>query len=552
LIPEHADGGALVDALAESFACARAPETTFSRRVYDSFDWRLFAAGIGLEWCRSELAAADAAPSVAVVGEPGRFAPELVMRDLRKPSAPPARQSSASEPGLLQTLPAGPIRDRIAPVLAMRRLLPLVEVISQRTWLRLLNEDDKTVVRVVIEGNGFRVPDAATEGVLMSRLRLEPVRGYDEAFARAQRVLVERFGLERRDEPLALEALLAAGYRPGSYSSKLDYRLKPGQRADRAAKTIHLGLLDTLEANVDGARRNLDSEFLHELRVATRRTRSALSQIKDVFPESVVVDFKQRFAWLQQATGPMRDLDVYLLDLPALERRLPEGLRTDLQPLQRLLGEQYQAVHAELVRALESERFTSLLRAWRGFLEADAHEPTPADAATSNGSDPLPKRAEQPIKRVADRRIRTMLKRVRDEGRAITDASPPEELHELRKSCKKLRYLMEFFQSLYDKQRIREQIKQTKLLLDNLGRFQDTAVQAEHLRETAEAAGCGEAGLPPATLLAMGVLIGQLLDEQARARAAFSEVFARFDSPDNAARFAALLESGSSDRRRVA
>jgi CHAD domain-containing protein len=248
----------------------------------------------------------------------------------------------------------------------------------------------------------------------------------------------------------------------------------------------------------------------------------------------------------------MRDLDVYLLDLPALERRLPEGLRTDLQPLQRLLGEQYQAVHAELVRALESERFTSLLRAWRGFLEADAHEPTPAHAATSNGSDPLPKRAEQPIKRVADRRIRTMLKRVRDEGRAITDASPPEELHELRKSCKKLRYLMEFFQSLYDKQRIREQIKQTKLLLDNLGRFQDTAVQAEHLRETAEAAGCGEAGLPPATLLAMGVLIGQLLDEQARARAAFSEVFARFDSPDNAARFAALLESGSSDRRRVA
>ena len=45
--------------------------------------------------------------------------------------------------------------------------------------------------------------------------------------------------------------------------------------------------LDTLEANVEGTRADLDSEFLHDLRVATRRTRSALSQIKAVLPAEI-------------------------------------------------------------------------------------------------------------------------------------------------------------------------------------------------------------------------------------------------------------------------
>jgi hypothetical protein len=40
------------------------------------------------------------------------------------------------------------------------------------------------------------------------------------------------------------------------------------------------------------------------------------------------------------------------------------------------------------------------------------------------------------------------------------------------------------------------------------------------------------------TLLAMGALIGQLFEAQQRARGQFAEVFAGFDSPANAERFA--------------
>jgi CHAD domain-containing protein len=486
----------------------------------------------------------------------------------------PLQQPFDREPGWVTELPAGSLRERLAELLEMRRLLPWVELLRRRRMIRLLNADEKTLVRLIIEQVQFREPRADRSGELPARLQLQPIRGYARAYALANALLEQRFRLRLPERPVELEALLAAGHQPGAYSSKLDVQLEPEQRADLASKQILSRLLSTIEANVEGTRQQLDSEFLHDLRVATRRTRSALSQIKGVLPAAVVADFKQRFAWLQQITGPMRDLDVYLLDFPEMQRRLPPPLRADLQPLQARLMRRHVEAQRALTQQLDSATFERLLLDWRAFLETPAAADVTAQrdqrAATAMGdgetrSAPLPvppmavdqgiltqpaslpSQAAWPIKLVADQRIRKMLKRVRREGRAISDQSPPEDLHELRKSCKTLRYLMEFFQSLYPKAEIREQIKQTKLLLDHLGRFQDTAVQAQHLRDEAErdeaehdeakrVEDAEQRALPAATLLAMGALIGQLLEEQQRIRAIFSEIFAAFDSSENAER----------------
>ena len=58
--------------------------------------------------------------------------------------------------------------------------------------------------------------------------------------------------------------------------------------------------------------------------------------------------------------------------------------------------------------------------------------------------------------------------------RAITLEA--EELHELRKTCKKLRYLMEFFQGIYPVTKIGELIQVLKGLQDKLGEFNDLYV----------------------------------------------------------------------------
>ena len=61
---------------------------------------------------------------------------------------------------------------------------------------------------------------------------------------------------------------------------------RPGPDGPRGvgARQIHLALLGILVANEPGLRANLDTEFLHDFRVAVRRTRSLLGQIRHVFP----------------------------------------------------------------------------------------------------------------------------------------------------------------------------------------------------------------------------------------------------------------------------
>jgi len=91
----------------------------------------------------------------------------------------PQVQRIDATPGFAWDLPAGPVRDRLEPVLGVRRLLPLPEVRSRVQPLRLLNnEDDKTVVRLLLEENRFRDPARNREGSLAARARLLPVRGY--------------------------------------------------------------------------------------------------------------------------------------------------------------------------------------------------------------------------------------------------------------------------------------------------------------------------------------------------------------------------------------
>ena len=311
-------------------------------------------------------------------------------------------------------------------------------------------------------------------------------------------------------------------------SIKPDTPLDQTQRADRAVKMILHGQFEILLANLDGARTHQDPECLHDLRVATRRIRSLLTQIKGVFPDDLVESYRSRFAWVQQITNPLRDLDVYLRDFDAYQQRLPELLQRDLEPLRVYLLAIQEREQTRLVAALDSDPFTRLIQDCQTFVAA----PLPDVSRTTNGM--------RPIKDLADERIWHLVRRVRRTGRAIRADSPPEELHELRKSSKKLRYLMEFFQGLYPDHDISRLIRRLKILLDHLGGCQDLAVQVSHLNELArQMRDAGQARTE--TLLAMGALIGHLLERQQCMRDDFAAVFDSYLDEDQQSLFGTLF-----------
>ena len=503
------------------------PPRTVSHRLLDSFDWGCYQAGAAVEEVRKG----------------GRR--WLLWHDLNG-NEDTRVQSLDAAPGLAHELPEGPVQGLVRPAIGLRRLCPVVTWEVRREILRLLDADARPLARLALEE--YRVighepgtcsPLDQAQGrcpVLpqapASRVRLTAAEGDAEAVRAVADILETVLGLTPAPRPLVAEMLAVGPRPPGGYSTRLDYRLDPGQSAGDALREILLGLLDTVEVNIPGAREHLDAEFLHDLRVATRRTRAALAQIPGVLPDPVVADFRARFAWLQQVTGPVRDLDVYLEDFAGLQAALPPAMRADLEPFRAQLRSRLDTAQWTLAETLISQPMADLMRGWRAALTA----------ALPAG--PAPINAERPVKELADERIWRMVRRVRSEGRAIAPESPPGELHELRKSCKKLRYLMEFFQSLYPADEIGPAIKTLKVLLDDLGNLQDLAVQAAQVTDLA-AAMHREGRADTRALLAMGALVADLLRRQGKARAAFAEIFQAFDSKKARALYRQLFFTGS-------
>jgi CHAD domain-containing protein len=514
-LPESLSDQDLLAGLGEMFRLVPDNRPGGGRTLYhDSFDWRIYQAG-----------------GVLAETHDGR-SHRLEWRDRNNGTLLGAQPLTRRFQRFVRDWKSGELRKRLEPVLEMRALLPRVELESSGRGYRLLNEDDKTVVRLLLEQSRSRLPgDAGEFHPLSRRLRLVPVRGYDRELAEAAILLRDRFRLPQTAPVMLDEALAAIGKRPADYSAKLDFRFKPEQQADAAVREIHLFLLNIIEANVDGLIADIDSEFLHDLRVAVRRTRSALNQIPRVYPEEAEY-FRAEFAWLGKITGPARDLDVYLLEFDRYHNSLPEAFRADLDPLRDFLVSHHKIEQRQLVKHLKSARFNKLCTDWRAFLES----PPPRPPSASD--------AARPIREVADRRIGKMFKRVVKEGTALHPDSPATELHELRKSCKKLRYLMEFFQNLYPAKEIEPLIKDLKKLLDSLGMFQDREVQANKLRQFAHQME-QEGTVQTDTLLAMGMLVDGLLRGQREAHADFLRRFARFTAKDNQKVLRQLISSAA-------
>ena len=165
-----------------------------------------------------------------------------------------------------------------------------------------------------------------------------------------------------------------------------------------------------------------------------------------------------------------------------------------------------------------------MMKSWHAVLESDL----PVHSRLPN--------AIRPAIEVADERIMRIYERVLKQGQAIGPDSPVERLHDLRKSCKKLRYLMAFFESLYPKKKITALLIVLKSLQENLGDFQDYVVQAANMKHFSQQM-MEEGDVPADTLVAMGILVEKLEEGQHQVREEFTKRFTKFALPENQKHF---------------
>lgn len=495
-----APGTSALPEIEEALSVRREPSHRERKVWLDTHDWRLFRAGLQLV---HQIRSRDG---------------WLVLSDLdgQLVSRTPAGRSTAKA----VDLSPGAVGDKVGELIGIRALLPRVGIDSSVDVLAVLDAEEKTTARVVLEE--ARLAKGGAE--LGLRARVEPLRGYAKAARKASQALEKIPGFEATGEPVFQAALRAHGLDPRGFRTKPELQFTADTPARDAFADMLRPLAGIMQDNVEGTLKQLDTEFLHDLRIAVRRARAVLKFATGIIDEPVRRHYADELKWLGDATSLSRDLDVYLLGFEDMTEQFARG--DDLELFRAQLTEHCKKAHTSLNRVLRSARFADLLEGWERDL-CDGKRKAPARS--------------KPVGLVADRLIAKAWKRVEKRGNAITSDSPAEAVHDLRKRCKELRYLLEFFGGLYRTKDVREAVRELKRLQDNLGEFQDAEAQRFTVHDHA-----GELvtrGAPVATLMTMGRLEQHLEERQSAARAELDERWRRFDRKHNQRLYAGLVRN---------
>ena len=209
-----------------------------------------------------------------------------------------------------------------------------------------------------------------------------------------------------------------------------------------------------------------DAEGVHQMRVAVRRLRSAMVLFRRHLDPERAERFDAELRRFGRVLGAARDWDVFCTELlPAAEQDAPEARPLLLEgPAAKERAE----AHRRLAEEIAGPAFTSLVLGLAAWVEGGPEErPALADGGV-----------EERLAELAPELLGSVARKARRRGRRIGRRSG-EELHDLRKSMKKLRYSVEFLSGLCDRKRVRTYLEACKDLQEELGAINDAALAAE-------------------------------------------------------------------------
>ncbi len=239
-------------------------------------------------------------------------------------------------------------------------------------------------------------------------------------------------------------------------------------------------------ANEAGTREGADIEFLHDMRVSTRRMRAAFRIFEPFYSAKAVKRFNKGLRSTGRALGVVRDLDVLIEKAEAYEAALPPDDGFTVQPLIENWRTVRERSRQELTEYLDSSAYRRFVEEFRAFLETPG-----AHARSIPAGEPV---AYQ-VRHIVPRLVMERYEQVRA-YEPILDAAPVTTYHMLRIDCKRLRYALEFFAPLLGAG-APALIKQVTGMQDLLGAMQDAHVAEGLIAEFLAGQGKRKKKAPP-------------------------------------------------------
>ena len=266
------------------------------------------------------------------------------------------------------------------------------------------------------------------------------------------------------------EALPSMSLAPAKASTLV---LDESLTVEQAFIVVVSNCLDQLQSNQRGAVEQSDPEFIHQMRVAIRRMRSALSLFSAAVSRTSWEPWAAELRWLASELGPAREWDVLEVELlPPLVAQLQE--RRPLVYLPNRVKRECRKARREARLAIASPRYGQLALTIERWLNALAWraQVSPEQVAL----------LDAPVKPMAEMLLDRRHAQLRRQGRHLVHLSD-EKRHRVRVSAKKLRYATEFFMTLYPRKTASAYLDALASLQDVLGSLND---EASTLRISAE------------------------------------------------------------------
>lgn len=407
----------------------------------------------------------------------------------------PARNGMRSRREITERIKSGRLRSLRAasgPVATRSRLLsgrsslrPLFEVRTKRIPY-ILESQGRALGELTIDNSRFFAQQLPVDRLLRVEVELYPATDASDLSTFVRRL---------QDE-CSLPPASVSKYETGLAAAKIPVPAVPevgpttysdsSTTGEVAYAVLRVQLLAMLK-HEPGTRLGEDPEELHDMRVATRRLRAAMSLFGDALPESME-RLRGELGWTAQALGEVRDLDVQLAQLAEWSESGSTDEAPAFAPVREMLVTRRKRARRRMLRVLNSKRYERLVNELVNSLRCSP--PIDSDIAARSILETAPD--------LIERRYR----KVRRTGKGIAESSVPEEYHALRIRGKRLRYALEFMRGVYGKS-AEDLIRPLMRLQDLLGSHQDAEVAVAHLQQLTTARG---SRLPPASLFAMGAV----------------------------------------------
>lgn len=428
------------------------------------------------------------------------------------------RQHTKPDTRFVAEFQEGPVKEALADLSPLRALLTITSGMMRNGKLILIDNEGKTHTRASLRKltpvNGKAVVLITTQGL----------RGYDQALDDLN-AHIRTYG----GTPLTAGNL----YRMIDHTC-VDYVAKPAIEIDReetafdTATNLIDGYFPVVRANEYGIIHDLDTEFLHDYRVALRKIRSVLSLFKGVYDADQTLQLKMRFSALMAPTGPLRDLDVYLLEQESFYAFVPRTMHNGLDAMFSLIRSRRTDEQIRLATHLKTSRYKKEIKAI-AKLFSKRHKLKPGPNSSRASYD------------LACELIWKRYRKICHLAATINATTPDQEIHQLRIECKKLRYLMEFFGPAFPQESFDNLLKSLKQLQDSLGLFNDCAIQQLNLQAFVDGLSSEQHQL--SITQSVGSLITILYQRQLAEREKITNAFVRFSSDRMQRSFRALFQN---------